>query len=1161
MVEAPRTTVLVGELGEHSSLVEALYWLRVLQPAVLLLVLLLSVVLGPSRRFFGSAFRRDRYAQLTFNDEEAPEAGSALADQDETPQPTPVIVPVRSRRRLLTQYALLGLATTYLSSGVLIVLRAVLPNYSDPGHQHVWTPDLLLWRGSHLQAVGGTLAWAGIALALLLEERSRGMKGSYGRGKAAWSILFGMAVDIAVFVLYFVIKGGGRMLPDTNAWTIVQLCIIVSRFILLYPALFIALCWDQVKFVRATEIASQQSGQQNVDPSERNSLLNPRSAALTTNYGAAGPSSSASSADSTKNGSSKPNDGRTAGQTDLGLSVAATPPPPTLRVFIQRVTKLFPYLWPSKSPRLQALALLCAVVLLIARFVNLLVPLTLGAIVEDLGMGVAPWWHIGLFTLLKLFQGGSGFLRFVQSQAWIPVMQYSDRMMSMMAFEHLLNLSMAFHTKRKTGEVLRILDRGAAINNLFEYLFFQLVPIFIDLLVAITYLTRAFSWRIGLTLFIIMYAYVWVSVKLTAWRTDLRRRMNNLDSVSRALHTDVLLNWESVKCFGNEEFEAGRYRDSLIEYQKAAYQVQASLNVLNLTQNTIICVGTLITTLMVASSVVRGQTTPSQFVVFITYLQQVYSPLNMLGTLYRVVQQNFIDTDKLMGLLDEQAEIKDEPDAKELVVTEGVIEFRDVHFAYESGKVQALRGLNMMLDAKSACAVVGESGAGKSTILRLLLRFYAPQSGTIYIDGQDISKVTQKSLRKAIGIVPQDSSLFNSSIRTNILYGRVDATDEELEQAAKAAQIWDKIQSFPDGMNTVVGERGVRLSGGERQRMAIARAFLRGSPLLLLDEASSSLDSATERSLQEALKTLLQGRTSLTIAHRLSTIINSDVINVISNGRLVESGTHEELIVKEEGTYRQLWLKQVQTQKEAEAAAAAAAQVKAEAELEPLTSNPTSPKSPFAAAAVQEAQAASSRSKVLKSLSPPMDLASGTVPPAQVNDVSNDFPAPKGTSARNDGPVSRGRRSEDLKEDTIKAVTSPAPAPVGQSKGSSADSVAFPRTLEEAAGKKHPNSQFVDGQPAPSGAEVDLERGNTSVDIQSSISTRSFRKRISSLIKGQPHSVQDASNSGSVGDHPGHSSQGTLDSSAPTGSTFTAGRGASSRRKNDKRKGKGKSKR
>ena len=422
-------------------------------------------------------------------------------------------------------------------------------------------------------------------------------------------------------------------------------------------------------------------------------------------------------------------------------------------------------------------------------------------------------------------------------------------------------------------------------------------------------------------LFVVMVAYTWTSVQLTTWRTGLRRAMNNKDSICRAISTDVLMNWETVKCYSNESYEAERFRSALQDYQKAEFQVIGSLNMLNMVQNLILAFGTLFTIMLVAGSVVRGETTSSQFVVFVTYLQQVYQPLSMLGTLYRVVQQNLVDTDKLMTLLEEKTEVKDVPDAKDLVVTDGVIEFQDVHFSYD-GKVEALKGLSFKIDRHSSVALVGESGAGKSSVLRLLYRFYDIQSGRILIDGQDIRNVTQRSLRRAIGVVPQEPSLFNNDIRTNILYGDTKASDEAVEAAALAAQIHDRIQTFPEGYDTVVGERGVRLSGGEKQRVAIARTILKNPPILLLDEATSALDSQTERQLQSALNNLMQGRSSLTIAHRLSTIINCDTIIVMDAGRVVEMGSHADLIAQA-GLYSRMWEQQIKTQKEQEAAAAA----------------------------------------------------------------------------------------------------------------------------------------------------------------------------------------------------------------------------------------------
>jgi ATP-binding cassette subfamily B (MDR/TAP) protein 6 len=358
----------------------------------------------------------------------------------------------------------------------------------------------------------------------------------------------------------------------------------------------------------------------------------------------------------------------------MGLSVSAQPPPPTLRVFFARLKLLFPYLWPRASVTLQLLALACAVLLVLGRFVNLYVPLTLGRVVDDLASGMPPWWHIALYAALKALQGSGGLLGVLQGYAWIPVEQYSDREISIMSFERLLDLSMSFHTKRKTGEVLRILDRGAVISSFFQYLLFQVVPIFVDLSVAVIFLGMRFGLLVGIVLGLIMVVYTWVSVKMTTWRTALRRQANNLDSISRAIHTDCLLNWEVIKHFSAESYEVERYRSSLLAYQKASFKVTASLSLLNMVQNLIVTVGTLLASLMVAAAVVRGDATSSDFVVFLTYLAQVVAPLNWLGTLYRVIQTNLIDTDKLMQLLQEESDVRDVDGAKDLVVTEGVIE-------------------------------------------------------------------------------------------------------------------------------------------------------------------------------------------------------------------------------------------------------------------------------------------------------------------------------------------------------------------------------------------------------------------------------------------------------------------------------------------------------
>lgn len=390
-------------------------------------------------------------------------------------------------------------------------------------------------------------------------------------------------------------------------------------------------------------------------------------------------------------------------------------------------------------------------------------------------------------------------------------MQYSDREMSQLSFDHLLQLSFAFHARRKTGEVLRILDRGAAINHTFETVIFNVLPTFADIAIALVFFVVYFEWTLALVIFFVMAAYVAASVVLTRWRTKLRRQMNDRDVVTRGIHTDCLLNYETVKYFNGEQHEGERYREAIRQYQGLEYKVMVSLNLLNLVQNFIITLGLLVGSLIVALRVVQGQSKPHEFVFFITYLAQLYGPLNMLGYLYRTINQSLVDTERLLKLLSEPKEINDKPNAPDLLVGNGEIEFDNVSFSYD-GRTTSLDAVSFKVPKGSSVALVGESGAGKSTVLRLLYRFYDLKEGEgrILIDGQDIRDVTQASLRKAIGVVPQDPVLFNSSIKYNIGYGKFGAGDEEIVTAAKAAQIHDRILSFPDGYETKVGERGVR---------------------------------------------------------------------------------------------------------------------------------------------------------------------------------------------------------------------------------------------------------------------------------------------------------------------------------------------------------------
>ncbi|KAK0545377.1 ATP-binding cassette-type vacuolar membrane transporter Hmt1 [Tilletia horrida] len=972
------TAFSTDEIATLASASDTLFTLRSIQVVALLLIPIIALLHQPASKFINHMLHPRRQAYDALND-------PSSNQPDSVPQPVPVRVPVRTPRRQLMHFVFLCISATYVLSGILIILRAVLP----PESGRVWQPDLPLWYGLDMSSLGGLLAWSTLGIALLWEERQRG-KNNYGKRKVYWALLTAAATDIAILVVYGSVRS--ERTRALSPWTAVQVAIILLRVLVLYPVLYFSISRDRVRFVLASELQNEQRNSTASEPgtstsaggaagssarslsgsvNESTGLLQPPTSGLTvngagtSNYGstsqAANPSSSAingSDASAARSGEATPSGYRTpakrpssttlsqaansgaaaaaqAANASMGLSVTATPPPPTLRTFVLRLRVLFPYLWPWESPKLQFLAGICFALLIIERFLNLAVPLQLGKIIDALGneggrKATDPWMPVLVYVGLKMLNGGV--IDALQDVLWLPVEQYSERMMSLMAFEHLLNLSMRFHTKRRTGEILRILDRGASINSFFDMLIFRFLPIFLDLTIAVVWFTNTFTAAVGVTLLIVMVVYTYTSVKLTTWRTQLRREANNKDSVSRAIHTDVLMNWETVKFYSNEHFEAERYRLSLLDYQAASAKVLISLSALNFFQNVIISLGTLAMTLLVAHRVVRGQATPAQFVVFLSYLQQAFGPLSMLGTLYRVIQQNLVDTDKLMSLLEEETEVKDEPDAKDLVVTDGVIEFRNVWFSYD-GKNDAIKGLSFVLDPKSSAALVGESGAGKSSVLRLMYRFYDVQRGQILIDGQDIRKVTQRSLRRAIGIVPQEPSLFNTSIRHNIHYGNTDeATDEAIEAAARTAQIWDRIQTFPKGMQEVVGERGVRLSGGEKQRVAIARTILKNPPVLLLDEATSALDSHTERQLQGALADVMQGRTSLTIAHRLSTIINADKIIVMEAGRVIEEGTHVDLLAKK-GKYYSLWMQQIQTQKEQEAAAEAAEKVKSEGVL------------------------------------------------------------------------------------------------------------------------------------------------------------------------------------------------------------------------------------
>ncbi|KAF2263572.1 hypothetical protein CC78DRAFT_496482 [Lojkania enalia] len=582
----------------------------------------------------------------------------------------------------------------------------------------------------------------------------------------------------------------------------------------------------------------------------------------------------------------------------------------------------FPYLWPSKDRRLQLVVIICFIIVVAQRVVNLMVPDQIGKIVDRLdkdknGSG-NPWIAILVFILFRFVQGNQGLLGAVRSIIWIPVSQYSYRELSIAAFEHVHSLSLDFHLGKRTGEVLSALGKGSSINTFLEQVTFTMLPMMIDLAVAIGYFLVRFDAYYALVLAVVTFWYMYLTVRMAQWRAEIRREMTNADREVDAVKNDSMVSYETVKYFNAEEYEFNRYRDAVAKFQKAEYMVQFSLNLMNVTQNMVFMLGLMVTCFIAAYQVTTDVIKVGKFVTLVTYMGQLQGPLNFFGTFYRMIQSALINSERMLELFKEQPTVVDREDARELPFCEGDLRFNDVHFSYDSRK-PALQGLNFHCRPGTTTAFVGESGGGKSTVFRLLYRFYNTMSGSIQVDGQDVEDLTIDSVRRHIGVVPQDTVLFNESIMYNLKYAKPEASDEEVYEACRAASIHDRILSFPDAYDTKVGERGLRLSGGEKQRVAIARTILKNPRIIMLDEATAALDTETEQHIQEAFTTLAQGRTMVIIAHRLSTITHADQILVLHKGKVAERGTHEELLERN-GHYAAMWKKQIRAQRAAEQA-------------------------------------------------------------------------------------------------------------------------------------------------------------------------------------------------------------------------------------------------
>lgn len=577
----------------------------------------------------------------------------------------------------------------------------------------------------------------------------------------------------------------------------------------------------------------------------------------------------------------------------------------------------FPYLWPSKDRRLQVLMIICFFLVMLQRVVNVLVPHQLGTVADILsgedGPVRLPVFHLLLYIVYRFLQGNMGVLGSIRSSLWIPIGQYSYQALSTSAFEHVHSLSLDFHLGKKTGEVLSALSKGNAINNFLEQVTFQVVPMLVDLAVAIGYFLVKFDAYYALIVAVVTFCYLYLTIRMAQWRADIRREMVNKSREEDAVKNDSMIAYETVKYFNAEDYEFGRYRDAVNSFQKAEYRVLLSLNIMNISQNLVFTLGLLVACFLSAYQVTIGEAKVGKFVALLTYLAQLQGPLNFFGTFYRSIQSSMINSERMLELFKEKPTVVDKPSAKELKSCSGEIRFNNVEFSYD-GRKQALKGLDFIAKPGTTTAFVGESGGGKTTVLRLLFRFYGVQSGSIEVDGRDVEDITINSLREHVGVVPQDTVLFNETVMYNLKYANPSATDEMVFEACKAASIHDKILNFPDGYSTRVGERGLRLSGGEKQRVAIARTILKNPKIILLDEATAALDSETEQHIQAALRELAKGRTTLVIAHRLSTIVNAHQILCMHEGRVAERGTHEELLALG-GRYKGMWDKQIRAEK------------------------------------------------------------------------------------------------------------------------------------------------------------------------------------------------------------------------------------------------------
>ncbi len=574
---------------------------------------------------------------------------------------------------------------------------------------------------------------------------------------------------------------------------------------------------------------------------------------------------------------------------------------------------LMPYLWPKNNRNFKIRLILAICFLIFAKLANVSVPIFLGKAVDSLDelnkdslIVFIPIVFIAAYGIARFLHAGFGEIR---DALFAKIGQNAIRRAALKIFEHLHNLSLKFHLNRQTGALSRIIDRGiGAIDFILRFVTFNIFPTLLEIILVCLILLNLFSWYFSIITFFVILFYIAFTFIVTEWRVQIRKKMNDADNIRGQKSIDSLLNYETVKYFNNENFESSNYDKSLEEYEKFAIKSAISLNFLNLGQALIISIGIIGMMILTVYQIQSNEMSIGDFIIVNTYLIQLSIPLNFIGFVYWQIKQSLVDMENMFTLLNEKTEITDNIDAKDLIISNASVTFKNVSFHYDE-KRKIIKDISFKIYPNQTVAIVGPTGAGKSTISKIFFRFYDPTSGTILIDNQDIRKVTQKSLRKQIAVVPQDTVLFNETLFYNISYGNPNSSNEEIVRVTKMAKLHDFIESLPDGYNTIVGERGLKLSGGEKQRVAIARALLKKPKIFFFDEATSSLDTKTEKEIQNNLENLSKNITTIIIAHRLSTVKNADNIIVLDNGEIAETGNHKKLL-ELNGLYSNLWKQQ-----------------------------------------------------------------------------------------------------------------------------------------------------------------------------------------------------------------------------------------------------------